>query len=215
VEARNVETEIAEQAERALAADTESARAAAVAELAALALFHAKAHERAKALTITDEHTGLYNARHLRHVLAAEIARAHRFHHMTSVVFLDLDRFKAVNDRHGHRTGSALLAEMGELLMSSIRSIDLAFRYGGDEFVMVLVETDRVGANVVAERVRKRLANNLFLAGEGLNLRVTASFGVASFPEDAATPDTLLEAADAAMYRAKDGGRNCVRNHST
>jgi diguanylate cyclase (GGDEF)-like protein len=214
VEARDVELEIEEQAAKALGSRSAQERARAIARLAELALQQTRAHERAKALVITDEHTRLYNARHLRHTLGAEVERAKRFDHVTSLIFLDLDRFKAINDKHGHLAGSAVLAEVGERLLGSIRRIDSAFRFGGDEFVLLLVETNRAGAHVVAERVRKRIESEPFLTSLGLEVRVTASLGVASFPDDSTTADLLLEGADSAMYRAKDAGRNCVRPHS-
>jgi diguanylate cyclase (GGDEF)-like protein len=182
----------------------------AIADYAAIAIENAQNFQRVQALTITDEHTGLYNARYLREVLAAEVERATRFHHPLALIFLDLDNFKAVNDSHGHLLGSALLSEVGELLVSGIRKVDTAFRYGGDEFAILLVETTATGAMVVARRLRERFDGKVFLRHHDLSVRITASIGVATFPEDAASAADLFHLADQAMYRAKALGRNEV-----
>jgi diguanylate cyclase (GGDEF)-like protein len=124
---------------------------------------------------------------------------------------LDLDHFKAVNDTHGHLVGSALLREVGELLFTSIRQVDSAFRYGGDEFAVLLVETPLGGAMELARRIHAGFQSRRFLAAEGLNLKLTASIGVASFPDHSQTAMGLLDAADRAMYEAKAAGRNTFR----
>jgi diguanylate cyclase (GGDEF)-like protein len=181
-----------------------------VADYAAIAIDNAQAYERIRELTVVDEHTGLYNARHLFRALEAESARAARYGRPFAVVFLDLDRFKEVNDRHGHQAGSAALREVGELLRGALRQADVPIRYGGDEFVLLLPECDHARAVQVAERVRRMLESTPLLAGRGLEVRLTASFGVASFPEDGSTAEDLLARADRAMYRAKAAGRNVV-----
>jgi diguanylate cyclase (GGDEF)-like protein len=181
-----------------------------VADYAAIAIDNARAYQRIRELTVVDEHTGLFNARHLYRALESEIARSQRYKRSFSVVFLDLDHFKLVNDRHGHQVGSALLKGVGELLRAALRSADVAVRYGGDEFVLLLPESDRAQAAAVAERIRRELEQATFLADRGLALRVTASFGVASFPGDGDAPEAVLGAADAAMYRVKRRSRNGV-----
>jgi diguanylate cyclase (GGDEF)-like protein len=181
-----------------------------IADHAAIAIDNAQAYERIKELTIVDDHTGLYNARHLYRTLESEVARSGRYGRPFSVVFLDLDHFKGVNDRHGHQAGSAALKEVGELLRRALRSADVPIRYGGDEFVLLLPEADRAQALRVAERIRAQLEEARFLTDRGLEVRLTASFGVATFPEDGATPEAVLGAADAAMYRVKQRSRNGV-----
>jgi len=183
-----------------------------IADYAAIAIDNGQAYERIKELTIVDDHTGLYNARHLYRTLESEVARSGRYGRPFSVVFLDLDRFKIVNDRHGHQVGSAALKEVGELLRRALRSADVPIRYGGDEFVLLLPEADRAQALGVAERIRAQLEAARFLGDRGLDVRVTASFGVATFPEDGATAEAVLGAADAAMYRVKQRSRNGVES---
>ncbi|HSN92460.1 MAG TPA: sensor domain-containing diguanylate cyclase [Anaeromyxobacteraceae bacterium] len=181
-----------------------------IADYAAIAIDNAQAYERIKELTVVDDHTGLYNARHLYRTLESEVARGGRYGRCFSVVFLDLDRFKDVNDRYGHQVGSAALREVGDLLRRSLRSADVAVRYGGDEFVLLLPEADREQALGVAERIRARFEAARFLGDRGLEVQVTASIGVATFPEDGDTPEAVLGAADAAMYRVKQRSRNGV-----
>lgn len=182
-----------------------------IAEFAAIAIDNARNFQRVQELTLTDEHTGLYNARHLAGLLEREVTRAQRFQHPLSLIFLDLDHFKRVNDTHGHLVGSALLREVGELLQGSIRQVDSAFRFGGDEFALLLIETDEDGAQQTATRIRDALQEREFMASRKLGLRLSASFGVATYPSHATTATRLLQAADQAMYAAKAAGRNDVR----
>ncbi len=181
-----------------------------IADYVAIAIENARNFERIQELTTMDEHTGLYNARHLRSLLDREVARATRFKHPLSLIFLDLDRFKQVNDTHGHLIGSALLQEVGQLLLGTIRQVDSGFRYGGDEFAVLLLETETSGARLIGERIRDRFRERRFLESRGYSLQLTASIGVASFPDHATTSNGLLEAADRAMYRVKAAGRNDV-----
>ncbi|KFE64626.1 sensor domain-containing diguanylate cyclase [Hyalangium minutum] len=182
----------------------------AIADYAAIAIENARNFRRVQELTITDEHTGCYNARHLRAQLDHEVRRSQRFHHPLSLVFLDLDHFKAVNDTHGHLVGSALLKEVGELLIASTRQLDLVFRYGGDEFALLLVETAPEGAMTIATRIRDAFRARRFMQSHGLEIRLTASLGVATFPDHARSATDLVRAADFAMYAAKAQGRNEV-----
>ncbi|HWI41177.1 MAG TPA: sensor domain-containing diguanylate cyclase [Verrucomicrobiae bacterium] len=181
-----------------------------IADYAAVAIENARYVERINALVITDDLTGLYNARHFDEALEEEVARAQRYGTPLALLFLDLDHFKSVNDTHGHLAGSRLLAEVGQLIRRTIRKVDKAARYGGDEFVLILPNTGREGALVLASNLRRVLAEQVFRTPAGLPVRVTASFGVAALPEDAADKRGLIAAADAAMYRVKEGGRNGV-----
>ncbi len=181
-----------------------------LADYAAIAIENAHAFERIRELTFIDDHTGLYNARHLYRTLESEVARARRFGRCFSVIFFDLDRFKLVNDRHGHQAGSAVLKEVGEVLRGQLRAMDVPVRYGGDEFVVLLPEVDRVQAMTVAERLRRAIVETVYLAGRGLNVRITASFGVSTYPDDGATPEGLLQLADQAMYRVKETTRDAI-----
>jgi diguanylate cyclase (GGDEF)-like protein len=182
----------------------------AIADYAAIAIENARNFRRVQELTITDEHTGCYNARHLRAQLEHEVRRSQRFHHPLSLVFLDLDHFKNVNDTHGHLIGSALLKEVGELLIASTRQLDMVFRYGGDEFALMLVETHPEGAVTIARRIRDAFRSRRFMQKHGLEIQLTASIGVATFPDHATSATDLVRAADFAMYAAKAQGRNDV-----
>ncbi len=181
-----------------------------VADFAAIALDNARNYTKVQELTVVDEHTSLFNARHLAATLKSEVARAMRFGHPVSLIFLDLDHFKQVNDTHGHQVGSATLREVGRMLVGKIRSVDVPTRYGGDEFVIVLPETGKDQALLMAERLRKEIAAHVFVADRGLAVRLTGSFGVACFPDDASEGETLLRQADQAMYRVKQALRDGV-----
>jgi len=182
----------------------------ALSDYAAIAIDNARAYERIRELTLRDDHTGLFNARHLWQQLRLEVARSRRTGRPFSLVFLDLDKFKAVNDRHGHQAGSAVLREVGELIRREVRSIDVPVRYGGDEYVVLLPETGVPAARLAAERLRAAVNGATFLASRGLQVRITASFGIASFPEDGRTAEELLQLADAAMYRVKETTRDGI-----
>ena len=182
----------------------------AMADYAAIALENAIQVKRIHELTITDDVTSLYNARHLNFVLETEIYRSNRYHYEFSLIFIDLDHFKEVNDTHGHLVGSKLLREIAEVVRTSLRLIDYAFRYGGDEFVVLLPQTGKESATVVARRLHQRMNEARFIADENLNLHVTASLGLASFPVDANTKAELVRLADEAMYLVKNTSRNNI-----
>ncbi len=184
---------------------------ASIADYAAIALENARNFQRIEELTVLDDHTGLYNSRYLYRQLEVESVRARRFGHPLSIVFLDLDRFKHVNDTYGHQLGSLLLREVGKVLLSTLRTVDIATRYGGDEFVVLLPETDLKQSRLAAERLRQALVDRYFLKEEGLAVRLTASFGVATLPDDGSSADELMRKADMAMYQVKEGGRDGVR----
>jgi diguanylate cyclase (GGDEF)-like protein len=182
----------------------------ALADFAAIALENARHVKRIHELTITDDCTSLYNARHMDFILETEIYRSQRYGYEFSVVFIDLDHFKSINDTHGHLIGSKLLAEVGQIVKTACRRIDFAFRYGGDEFVIVLPQASKENAFVVARRLHKLIGETHWLTNEGLDIHFTASIGVASFPSDAKTKVELLHLADEAMYAVKNTTRNAV-----
>lgn len=176
----------------------------------AIAIDNARNFQRVQELTITDEHTGLFNARHLRALLEREVARATRFRHPLSLLFLDLDRFKRVNDTYGHLVGSALLKEVGQRLLGCVRQVDSVFRFGGDEFALLLIETDIGGAEIIGDRLCAAIRENPFMQDRGLAIDLSISVGIAAFPDHADTAIGLLEASDSAMYAAKEAGRDQV-----
>lgn len=165
----------------------------------------------AERLSQTDDLTKLHNARYLRQFLLNEIRRARRYGSSVAALFLDLDDFKQVNDLHGHLAGSHVLMEMAGVILSSVRDTDALARYGGDEFVIVLPDTGIELAGIVAERIREKIAQHKFTGGKRLELSLTASFGVATFPYHASSPQQLIACADTAMYEAKAANKNCVR----
>lgn len=160
-------------------------------------------------LAHTDPLTELANRRHFMEALAREVYRADRYHHPLSIVILDLDRFKRVNDTYGHAAGDDVLRDAATALRSVCRDVDMAARLGGEEMALLLPETDLPGARIVAERVRERIATTAHRSPAGDPFRVTASFGVAT-ARSGTTAETLLQAADEALYRAKGAGRNRV-----
>jgi diguanylate cyclase (GGDEF)-like protein len=170
-------------------------------------------HEETERLSFTDSLTGVWNRRYLELTLNEETQRGQRFGRPYSVLMLDLDRFKRVNDRHGHRKGDAVLVEMCQRIGSSIRShIDTLARFGGEEFVVVLPETGREGAMAAAEKIRQLVRGEPF--GDGKEaVKVSISVGVATFPLDGGHPEELIRAADRALYEAKRAGRDRVVAH--
>src|SRR5262245_15018883 len=180
-------------------------------EPAAAALDAALQLKRAEALSVTDDLTHLYNSRYLNQVLRRETKRASRSGRPLSLLFIDLDGFKGINDTHGHLFGSRALVEASELIRTSARETDVAARYGGDEFAVVLPDTGGEGAYAVGERIRERVAAHRFLASDGLDVHLTASVGLATLPDVAASADELVAAADKAMYRVKDSGKNGIQ----
>ncbi len=157
-------------------------------------------------LAYLDDLTHLYNTRYLDLVLDREVQGGRPF----TVLFMDLDRFKQVNDQHGHLAGSRLLVEVARVLRACVRDDDILVRYGGDEYVMLLVGIDSGGGLKVAERIRRAVEDHRFLSREGSRVRITCSIGLASFPEHAQSKAEILDLADRAMYRGKRSSRNVV-----
>jgi len=167
---------------------------------------------RLKQLSFRDEVTGLYNRRFFSLRLEEEISRYRRFSRPVSMVLLDLDGFKTVNDRLGHPVGDEALRDIARILTRHSRGINVIARFGGDEFAVLLVETPKAGARLYADRIRHIIASHLFSQG----VRVTASFGVSSLPEDELiAPEELVRSADEALYAAKRGGKNRVVAYDT
>ena len=180
-------------------------------EPAAIALDNAVRMQRAEALSVTDDLTQLYNSRYLAQVLRRETKRASRSGRPLSLLFIDLDGFKSINDKHGHLFGSRALVEAAGVIRDSARETDIVARFGGDEFALVLPDTGSDGAFFVGERIREKIAAWIFLKSIGLNISLTVSVGVATLPDVAASAEQLIQAADEAMYAVKDGGKNGIR----
>ena len=179
-------------------------------EPAAIALENALLFQRAEKLAITDDLTKLYNSHYLNTCLDREIERSSRERTSLALIFLDLDGFKEVNDQHGHLCGSRTLFEVGSILRQAVREEDVVSRYGGDEFVVVLPNTDGQGALSIARRIREGLKAHEFLGEFGLAVHLSASFGISSFPVHGRTPQDLIQKADQAMYSVKERGKDAV-----
>lgn len=169
-------------------------------------------NDKLKKFSFEDELTGLYNRRFFSVRMAEELSRYRRFNHPLSLILMDLDDFKSINDELGHGAGDETLREIAQLLMKHSRGINVLCRYGGDEFAILLVETPRAGALLYAERIRRALVDYPFSHGR----QVTASLGVASLPEDVDTSlEDLVRAADEALYAAKRLGKNLVEGYES
>jgi diguanylate cyclase (GGDEF)-like protein len=176
----------------------------------AIAVENALLLKRSEELSITDDLTKLFNSRYLNSYLSREVQRSRRYGAKVSLIFLDLDGFKNVNDQHGHLAGSRALVEVGAVIRNMVREIDVVSRFGGDEFTVILPQTGPEGARVIAERMRQRVEETVFLETFALKARITASFGIATFPDHAQSKETLIQKADQAMYRVKGRGKNGV-----
>ena len=181
-----------------------------IASHAEVALHNAERYHRAKERAFIDDVTEVYNARFLLQATDREIQRSERYAKELCVLFLDLDRFKSVNDCYGHLVGSQVLRRLSQVLHDCIRQIDTLARYGGDEFTILLADTGVEVGMRIAERIRRTVADTLFEGGGGAPIRLTISIGVAGYPDHGSDRSQLLDAADKAMYRAKSRGRNCV-----
>lgn len=165
--------------------------------------------DRTQSLLYRDELTGLFNYRYLEVAVETELRRAQRFHSGFSLLFVDIDDFKAVNDQFGHLAGSDVLRQVGKVLLGSVREVDSVIRYGGDEYVVVLLGANSKTAMVAAERIRSRIAKNAFRVDtSGKTVNITVSIGAASYPEHGRDKDGLLHNADLGMYRGKKAGKN-------
>ena len=166
-------------------------------------------YSQSKYLSITDELTGLYNRRHFESNFEREFLRAKRYNSNLSVAIVDIDFFKQINDKYGHLTGDFVLRELAFILKDSLRKTDMVFRYGGEEFAILLTETDSEQSLIPLERLRKYIETKTFVKS-GNSVEFTVSIGVSSNIIETNTPDELLELADKALYKAKNSGRNQV-----
>jgi len=182
-----------------------------LASFAAMAIHNATLHKRTKLMAITDALTGLHNHRYFKTYFRREMGRAQRYHKPFSIIMMDVDDFKSFNDSFGHAVGDRILQVLGEVIMETVRGVDVAFRYGGEEFIVLLPETRLDKAILAAERLREAVQTGTTgrltgPAGAG----VTVSIGVASYPENADKTDELFNIVDSLLYRAKRCGKNKV-----
>lgn len=165
---------------------------------------------RSRDLAMRDDLTKAYNRRFLESYLDEEIERARRYNAACSIIFLDLDDLKTVNNAHGHLAGSRTLQEVAKRILAAVRGIDKVVRFGGDEFCIILPQTDQEQAVAVAHRVRKSMTSSPFHLGENIDISISASFGIATFPTHGTQKDDLIRQADDAMYRVKSTTKNAV-----
>lgn len=179
-------------------------------EHASEAFENSQKYSEAREMAFIDSLTGLYNSKFLEMVLDRDLKRADRLLTPVTVLFLDLDNFKKVNDTNDHLAGSKVLVETAKVILKCVREVDTAIRYGGDEFVVVLLDADYDMAYRIAERIRLAMENHRFLQDENLDIRVTVSIGIATYPVHTKDKRELLKIADRAMYSAKEISRNVV-----
>jgi len=181
-----------------------------LADYIAIALDNARYYDIARKLILTDELTGLYNSRFIHQLLNGEGHEEVKNLSLVSMIFIDLDYFKNINDKYGHLMGSKTIKEFGELLNGLLREGDIGIRYGGDEFVILLPQADKSEAYEFAKLIRNKIKKAYFLKNDSLNIKLTASFGVASIPEDASNFQELIGEADKAMYQVKNSFRDGI-----
>lgn len=200
--------------ERLGAADDKRLLLSSMVERYAPSLVNLRLRETLREQSIRDRLTGLFNRRHMEEALRRELARAKRRGTPLGLVMIDVDHFKRFNDTYGHETGDAVLRELGRFLLTSVRTEDIACRFGGEELLLILPDGSLKDSLTRAEDIRRGIENDVAAVHNGTKLKVTASFGVAAFPVHGEDAETLLSAADAALYRAKEGGRNQVIGHT-
>jgi diguanylate cyclase (GGDEF)-like protein len=177
----------------------------------AIAIDNALLHMKMQELTVIDELTGLYNYRYFRLKLTDEIRRADRYHQPLSILMIDVDHFKKINDSQGHQTGNIILQEIVSIIKHSVRDVDIVSRYGGEEFMVLLPQTAIKHALSIAERMRAYVEKSFFTNSQGQrDIRATVSIGAVIYPDGVASAEQLLIKVDQAMYQAKNSGRNRV-----
>ncbi len=184
-----------------------------LANQAAISLRNVQLHEKTATMAITDSVSGLYTHGYMQEALEREFRRCKYNNLPLSTIILDVDHFKVVNDTYGHPQGDALLRQLGAVIKTVTRASDIVCRYGGDEFMIILPETNRIGAVLVAERVRQTVEEYEFVLGSKI-VHITISGGVASFPEDIETKKDLIDKTDQALYKSKQSGRNKISFNS-
>ena len=187
--------------------DDTLARLQPLADAVALAFENVRLFQKTRELSITDEVTPLYNFRYFHQALERELKLVNRYGSTLSLLFIDLDRFKPINDQYGHLRGSRTLREVGFLIRAAVRETDIPARYGGDEFVVILPQTDGASARILAEKLRRLVEGHTFLQEEGINARLGVSLGLATYPDEANTKEALIRLADKRMYEDKESRR--------
>jgi diguanylate cyclase (GGDEF)-like protein len=181
-----------------------------LADYAAIAIMNSNYFSKIQRMSVTDEYTGLYNARYLHDILERLISQHSLENKTIAVVFVDIDNFKTVVDTHGHLCGSHILKEIGQTITSYLSKADILIKYGGDEYVIILPDRDKEDACLLVEKIKQAIANSTYLTSESKGIHVTASFGLAMYPQDAQTEKDLLIKADNFMYRVKKGSKNGI-----
>ena len=201
---------IAESVEKNYFRDRDIKLLSIVSRSAALALENAELHKRAEELTVIDELTETYNYRYFVQKLQEEKKRAYRYNMPLSLIMVDIDWFKKINDSYGHEIGNIVLKELSDTIKSCIRDVDIFCRYGGEEFVVILPQTAQLEASRIGERIREKVEKMVIDSGKAGSLKITVSVGVTSYPENGKSHEDLVSIADQALYRAKGSGKNLV-----
>jgi len=181
-----------------------------LADYAAIAIENSQYTAKIHQLSITDEYTGLYNCRYMYQILPELLQTSRKSGQPLSVAFIDIDNFKSIVDSYGHLAGSKVLKEIGQVIQQCLSTPDMLMKYGGDEYIIIMPEKDKTQASHLAETILTHLRNFSFLNDEKTPVKITASFGIATFPDDAITVKDLLLKADAAMYKVKKSTKNAV-----
>jgi len=201
---------IAESAEAAAFSGRDEQLLSVVARSAGLALENAELHRRAEELSIIDELTGAHNYRYFVQKFQEEKKRAVRYNLPLSIIMVDIDWFKKLNDGYGHEVGNIVLKSLAATIRSCVRDVDIFARYGGEEFVVILPQTPQKEASHIGERIREQVEKTIIDAGGSGKLKITVSVGVSSYPENGHSEEELVSVADQALYRAKGSGKNLV-----
>jgi diguanylate cyclase (GGDEF)-like protein len=168
--------------------------------------------QKVKELAIRDGLTGLYNHRHFQEMLSYTIVHSDRYSAQASLLMIDVDDLKVINDTYGHQAGDTVLSSIGNILSETLRKVDIPARYGGDEFAVILPNTNKTGSIAVAEKIRSRL-KRVSLRSDSRELQVTFSIGIATYPQCAASKELLIEKTDRALYESKNNGKNKITHY--